>query len=63
MTWIVEEREGYTDRLIHADKFPTFEEAKKYWDQRRLMNNFAGVGGKWKHYFTYPQELKKVEFQ
>jgi len=56
MVWIIEEHEGYTDRLVKTERFKTQEEAIERWDTLRSMSRFAGVGGKWKHYYTYPEE-------
>jgi len=56
----VEEHEGFSDRLIKVNTFPTQEEALKFWEQMRQMNRFAGVGGRWKHYYTYPEEIKEA---
>lgn len=56
--WVIEEREGHTDRLIRRLKFSSESEAIAKYQQLRQYRRVAGVGGKWQHYFTYP---KKVE--
>ena len=59
--WIVSEYEGYTDKLLETWEFANEAEALEFWQRRVDMNKYAGVGGKWKHYFSYPQQKQKEQ--
>jgi len=58
--WIVEEHEGYTGKLIDTRRFTEESEAQEFYHARRNMNKFAGVGGKFTHYWTFPFKDKKA---
>jgi len=58
MVWIIEEREGYTDKLVQRIRTKTEKEALDLFHKLVQANKFAGVGGKWRHYYTYPREEK-----
>ena len=58
--WIIKEYEGYTDKLVKTRRYKTEAEAKANWERFTRGKRFAGVGGKYRHYFSYPaQEEKK----
>jgi len=56
--WEVVEYEGYTNKPVKRDYFATFEEAEHFQRERVSMNKFAGVGGRWTHYWSYPREVE-----
>ncbi len=56
MSYVVSEYEGYSNRHIETWTFKTFAEAEKFWKKMVDGNKYAGVGGQWRHYFSYPQE-------
>ena len=59
MPWIVKEYEGFTHRLIDTKSFQTEEAALDHYNQYRSLNLVAGVGGRWRHYWSYPREIKE----
>jgi len=59
MSWKVTEFEGYTNREVASYLFDTEQEALDFWNHRRSANRFSGVGGQWKHYYSYPEEVER----
>lgn len=65
MTWVVKEYERYSNKFIMSWSFPTEEAALEHYNSsseraNNVSNQFAGVGGRWRHYFSYPQEIQEA---
>lgn len=55
--WEVVEHEGYTGKVITRDYFMTEDDALDFYERRKSMNRFAGVGDRWTHYWSYPRQV------
>jgi hypothetical protein len=59
-TYIVKEEAGYINKTLNTYFFKTEEEALKFYQSRKRWGKYAGRGGPYKSYFTYPEKLKET---
>jgi hypothetical protein len=52
--WVIVEYQGYSNRKIKEFVFITFDDALRGLNKLRSWNKVAGVGGRWRHYFSFP---------
>jgi hypothetical protein len=56
--WVIERRRGYDNKLLHTYTYPTEGEAIDAWNVFQQAKKFAGLGGKWTEYYTYPTKRR-----